>query len=923
MTTVIAFHRSSALNSNNLLQRISQRIRKAVELSAILEATASEVQQFFECDRVMIYKFQADDSGQVVAEHLGQAQNLPSLQGLFFPADDIPESARQLFIAVGVRNVIDVSSGKIGQSRFYQKETGEIIEEELIFRPLDPCHREYLTAMGVQFSFIVPILNQDKLWGLLVAHHARPMTVLPEQLENIQMVVDQVSIAITQSTLLEQAKNLAQQEATISRIAEQLSSMTALDLQNALTEVVSVLQGSGGRLYLHPRNDSLAAKSNPEMQENLRLYFCGVQPIPHPMSPLSIMEQFYAVEQHFSDDTTSAWAIDNLYKVSALRNLQSLFHDTTIQSILIVPLVVSQQKIGYLTVFRNPSKTATLWAGQIDPDVRQAYPRQSFQVWKQDTGSQSLPWNSRDIDLAQGIANQFATAIAQADLHQEVQTLNQNLRNLNISLEAQVEERIAALKQANQQQDVLFKVVAKIRQSLDLATIFKITTTEVREILGADRVGIYRFDPNSKFNDGEIIAEDVLPQFTSALRKKVHDHCFGERFAEAYSKGRVHAMPDIKQAGLKDCFRSVLEQFEIQATLVAPILRNDELWGLFCVHQCSQPRDWQASEIQFITQVSSQVSIALEQANLLNRTQIQATALEKVVAELQKTQLQLIQQEKMSSLGRLVAGVAHEINNPVNFIHGNLHHVGVYIKDLLHILQRYQTEYPLPSDDLQAAMADKDLEFLMGDLPKILSSMEIGTDRIRDIVLSLRNFSQLDQAARKPVDLHEGVDSTLMILQHRLKSNKDRPDIHILKHYGVLPLVDCYASSINQVLMNLLNNAIDAIDERWHQLTPILRQGKVNSVEIHTGLHQDEMGIDRVSIRIHDNGVGMSEQTLKNIFDPFFTTKPIGKGTGLGLSIGYQIITEQHHGKLSCTSIVGKGTVFIIDIPMVQPNSDV
>ena len=466
-------------------------------------------------------------------------------------------------------------------------------------------------------------------------------------------------------------------------------------------------------------------------------------------------------------------------------------------------------------------------------------------------------------------------------------------------------------------------MVAKIRQSLDLATIFKITTTEVREILGADRVGIYRFDPNSKFNDGEIIAEDVLPQFTSALRKKVHDHCFGERFAEAYSKGRVHAMPDIKQAGLKDCFRSVLEQFEIQATLVAPILRNDELWGLFCVHQCSQPRDWQASEIQFITQVSSQVSIALEQANLLNRTQIQATALEKVVAELQKTQLQLIQQEKMSSLGRLVAGVAHEINNPVNFIHGNLHHVGVYIKDLLHILQRYQTEYPLPSDDLQAAMADKDLEFLMGDLPKILSSMEIGTDRIRDIVLSLRNFSQLDQAARKPVDLHEGVDSTLMILQHRLKSNKDRPDIHILKHYGVLPLVDCYASSINQVLMNLLNNAIDAIDERWHQLTPILRQGKVNSVEIHTGLHQDEMGIDRVSIRIHDNGVGMSEQTLKNIFDPFFTTKPIGKGTGLGLSIGYQIITEQHRGKLSCTSIVGKGTVFIIDIPMVQPNSDV
>jgi GAF domain-containing protein len=306
-----------------------------------------------------------------------------------------------------------------------------------------------------------------------------------------------------------------------------------------------------------------------------------------------------------------------------------------------------------------------------------------------------------------------------------VQALNFNLQNLNAGLELQVEARTAELQKVNQQQALLFQVVAKIRQSLDLETIFKITTTEVRQILGADRVGIYQFDLNSQYNDGVMIAEDVLPQFTSALTVQVHDHCFGDRYAHLYLQGRIHAVSDIHQAELEDCFRAVLEQFEIQATLVAPIMRGQDLWGLFCVHQCATTRNWQDSEVQFIRQVSSQVSIALEQANLLTCTQNQAREIAAVLAELKNTQVKLIHQEKMSSLGRLVAGIAHEINNPVNFVHGNLIHVNDYMEEMIAVMRDYQSELQSPSASLQAKLDEFDWDFVSVDLPNLFHLSKI------------------------------------------------------------------------------------------------------------------------------------------------------------------------------------------------------
>jgi signal transduction histidine kinase len=289
---------------------------------------------------------------------------------------------------------------------------------------------------------------------------------------------------------------------------------------------------------------------------------------------------------------------------------------------------------------------------------------------------------------------------------------------------------------------------------------------------------------------------------------------------------------------------------------------------------------------------------------------VQAQELAQALQELQQTQAQMIQAEKMSSLGQMVAGVAHEINNPVNFIHGNLTHAEAYIQDLLALVELYQQHYPNPVPSIQLSLEELDFEFLQQDLAKLLSSMRIGTDRIRSIVLSLRNFSRLDEAEYKAVDLYEGLDSTLMILQNRFKECQGQPAIQILREYGPIPQVECYPGQINQVFMNLLSNAIDAIDSN--------RANQTASQPPQLTISGEAIDPNWVAIHITDSGIGMDTATQAKIFNPFFTTKPVGKGTGLGLSISYQIITERHGGQLLCQSSLGQGTRFTVKIPVYQ-----
>ncbi|HYW18529.1 MAG TPA: ATP-binding protein [Nodularia sp. (in: cyanobacteria)] len=290
--------------------------------------------------------------------------------------------------------------------------------------------------------------------------------------------------------------------------------------------------------------------------------------------------------------------------------------------------------------------------------------------------------------------------------------------------------------------------------------------------------------------------------------------------------------------------------------------------------------------------------LELARQNLEQRVEERTQELREILQDLKETQGQLIQTEKMSSLGEMVAGIAHEVNNPVNFIYGNIQCADEYIQDLLSLVDLYQQEYPEPSNIIAEKTAEIDLNFLTQDLSSLLSSMKMGAKRIREIVLSLRNFSRLDEAAMKEVNIHEGIDNTLLILNHRI--NKE---ISLIKNYGILPLIECYPAQLNQVFMNILSNAIDVLME---QNTQAEKQITIDTLKLNA---------DYIKVGIKDNGSGITPEIIKKLFNPFFTTKTVGKGTGLGLSISYQII-EKHKGKIEVISELGKGTEFIILLPI-------
>ncbi len=717
-----------------LLNRITRRILNSPDLDHTLAVTAAEVRDFLQVDRVKIYQFHSNGDGQVIAESIDQ-HRLPSLLGLNFPADDIPPEARELFMRARMRSIVNVADSQIGQGFLIDPETGESLPESLQFRPVDPCHQEYLTAMGVQSSLVVPICHKGDLWGLLVAHHAQAWSAAAEVVEGMQMVVDQLSVAIAQADLWQQANIKAQREAQINQISQRLYPSDQMDLPTALADAVTALQGCGGRLYvdeaalirqLYPGAISPEPETEPNQSPSPPTVLThGTQPQAPGVG--EVMERSQTWQRYFQvtppretdqEGEAAVWAITDLHRVAALRNIQPAFRGTTVRGLLVVPLSLGATVFGYLSVFRDEINTETLWAGQIDGDRRQDQPRLSFEVWCESKQGQADPWTEHDQLLATALGQQFATAIQQ-------QVLQTQLQRLNTQLEQQVCDRTAKLQNA--------------------------------------------------------------------------------------------------------------------------------------------------------------------------------------LKSLQNTQSQLVQAEKMSSLGQLVASVAHEVNNPINFIGGNLNHARDYLEDVLSLI-----------GPEVVADEDIDIEFIREDFPQLFTSMHTGVERIQQVVQSLLNFSRHGQAELKVVNLHEGLESTLLILHYRMKSRADAPGITVQKQYGDLPLVSCYASHLNQVFMNILGNAVQAIEQRWLAAPNAMIPGKI---EIETLAVPEAESGPAVKIRISDNGCGISPDVRAHVFEPFFTTKTMGQGTGLGLSICRQIVVDQHGGQITCESTPGEGTTFWIHLPIRAPEN--
>jgi Signal transduction histidine kinase regulating C4-dicarboxylate transport system len=494
-------------------------------------------------------------------------------------------------------------------------------------------------------------------------------------------------------------------------------------------------------------------------------------------------------------------------------------------------------------------------------------------------------WQDWEIQLLEGIASPLAIAIHHAQLYQE--------------------------SRAKGEQEALLRlVINQIRSSLDLTAILNTAVAGVRQVLNTDRVVIYQFINGW---EGEIKVENYRVPWPSIFGDKITDNCFPEKHGQLYKNGRVRVVDDIHKSDLDPCHLNFLDMLQVRANLVVPIIMGAEieehqpeidgqLWGLLIAHECSNPRAWKNWEIDGLKQLADQLAIAIKQAQLY--TQVQETAcqyqlqtqhLQTTLEELKTTQIQLIQSEKLSSLGQMVAGIAHEINNPNNFIYANISHARSYVQNLLEVVNKCREFSPEVGEFLNQIGEEIELDFIREDFPQLIDSMEQGSVRIRSIVDSLKDFSHLNESEWKSVDLTEGLDSSLRLLEHQMNQ------IKINKNYQKIPKINCFPCQINQVFFQILSNAIDAVKHRSGE----------GEVTITTEDHSP----DWIRIAIQDNGLGIPDDIQSRIFDPFFTTKPVGQGTGMGLAICYQVIVKAHGGKLEVNSKEKQGTEFIIKIP--------
>ncbi|MEH1925042.1 GAF domain-containing sensor histidine kinase [Nostoc sp.] len=980
------------LDQQKALASVIVRIRESLDLETIFQTTVTQVRQLLQADRVAVLQFE---------------------QGKDWEGEFISEDVAPGWDSVMAVKVYNYCFGEQFASNYQEGQVEAVAD--IHKAGLSDCHLAILSKFQVQANLVVPLTRKKELWGLLCIHQCSEARNWKEsEIEFISQIADHLAVAIQQAKHLHevqlQAAKLAQavqRDQVIAKIVDEIRSPLDIEtiFKTTTQEIRKLLQAD--RVAIFSFNPDWSGNFVAESFTEGWTALVGLEP--------AIADTYLQQTQGGRYVNNETFIVNDIYQAGLTDCHITLLEQFQAKAFATAPILQGDQLWGIIATYQNSS------------------PRE---------------WQSYEVESLSKIGTQIGVAVRHHKL-------------------------LAYAQYQAEQQKTLTSVITRIRESLDLDTIFQTTVTEARQMLQADRVAVFRFDPQKDW-EGEFISEDFVPECNSVIAEKVYDYCFGENFAHLYAQGRVNAIADIYQGKFPGCYVQILGKFQVRANMVAPLLKKGELWGLLCIHQCTAPRYWQPSEIEFASQIAEQLGVALkqdsylkqvqmqvvqlaeaterekamerqellaatidkirqsldiktifrtttqavrelleveriaiyrfnpdwsgkfvadsfkdgwkpviqvqpmiietfedtdddnelprnetfvpiregeklwgllvayqnsqprywkeeeinllaqvgvqlgiaiQQAELLEQTKRQTLELTQTLQELKQTQTRLIQGEKMAGLGQLLAGVAHEINNPISFIFGNLIHLDEYTQELLKVVKLYRENSSL-LPNVKEKIDKTDLDFLIEDLPKTLESMKVGTERICEIVLSLRNFSRTDEAELKPVDIHEGLDSTLLILGHRLKNNNERPAIEIVKEYADLHLLECYPAQLNQVFMNLLSNSIDALEEKFKTIQQRYLKLSQMCPRIPLTIWISTQAVNnQIVIRIADNGLGIPEEVRSHIFDPFFTTKAPGKGTGLGLSISYQIIVEKHHGQIKCSSKPGEGTEFLIEIP--------
>lgn len=873
------------------INQVVRAIRNSLELETIFSTAVKELGKLLPVDRVVIVQYLPERKLWLNVADYRATLDLPVALGL-----EIPDEGN--LIAARLKR-------------------SEVVLIEDASRCEDEINRDFSQTYPGAW-LLVPLHFGSSVWGSLsFIVENRPYSWQSSEVELSLAVAEQLAIAIQQAELLdqsrtstvrarEQATKLANEIAERKRTEETLRSLYKISTARKL----SFDQRLQGLLALGRRRFGLEMGAIGRV-ENDRYEVIAAQVTPKSNDPI-LKGTTWNLEQIYCSvtlDATEPMAFESAGTSPWCRH--PAYASSRIEAYMGMPVVVGGQVYGTLSFFSLQARNHLFTAGD----------KELLKLMAQ--------WLGALLERQQG--------------------------------DEELRQSEARYRELAQKETLLNQLASQIRRSLDVNTILETAVHEIRNLLQIDRCFFLWYRPNAEQPVWEVVTEARSAEFPSLINYCVPVSTFGPLTTRVFNKEitRVDNARSLTDPTERKFFFTV----GYTALLALPIHTTSGQIGVVSCGHSSGPRPWREEEVELLQAVADQLAIAIDQAQLLHQSrttaaaaQEQATQLEQALRELQQAQAQLVQSEKMSSLGQLVAGIAHEINNPINFIYGNLSYVQDYAEDLLQVIQLYQQYYPRRIAEIEATAQTIDLDFIQEDLPKILSSMRMGADRIRQIVLSLRNFSRLDEAEMKWVDIHEGIDNALLILSHRLKAiGPADPDIQVVKDYGKLPRVQCYAGQLNQVFMNILTNAIDAIcaeapdvptATRYTHATQIRKQQcfAIESGSDHEGIEENKQervsaaiknpaGViwictevisdrNQVLILIGDNGPGMTQEIQRRVFDPFFTTKPVGQGTGLGMSISYQIVVEKHGGQLECISAPGQGTVFLISLPIHQSSSN-